>query len=131
MRLRWRRAARTDLRRIGRINSQDSPAAVERVTARIVQTIDLLQDHPGLGRAGRVLETFASLDFGAQDRSVLLKALRLLDENERHQSLRVHAREGDRDGYSSAPASSVLRLTFERLEGGRKRLMTCIRHDDR
>lgn len=77
------------------------------------------------------LETFASRDFGAQDRSALLKALRLLDENERHPSLRVHALEGDREGSWSASASSVLRITFERLEGGRKRLLTCSRHYDR
>lgn len=57
MRLRWLRAARADLRRIGRTIAQDSPEAAERVTARIVQAVDLLQDHPGLGRAGRVLGT--------------------------------------------------------------------------
>lgn len=77
------------------------------------------------------LETFASRDFGAQDRRALLKALRLLDEDERHPSLRVHALEGDRQGSWSASASSVLRITFERLDGGRKRLLTCSRHYDR
>ncbi len=77
------------------------------------------------------LEAFSSRDFGAQERRLFLKALRLLDENERHPSLRVHALEGDREGSWSASASNVLRLTFERLDGGRKRLLTCGRHYDR
>ncbi len=77
------------------------------------------------------LETFASKDFTASDRSALLKALRLLDENDRHRSLRVHKLEGDREGSWSASASDVLRLTFERLEGDRKRLLTCSKHYDR
>jgi hypothetical protein len=77
------------------------------------------------------LETFAGRDFTASDRRRILKALALLDENEKHPSLRVHALEGDREGSWSASASDVLRITFERLEGGRKRLLTCSRHYDR
>jgi plasmid maintenance system killer protein len=77
------------------------------------------------------LETFASKDFTASDRVAFLKALWLLDENERHRSLRVHKLEGDREGSWSASASDVLRLTFERLDGGRKRLLTCSKHYDR
>lgn len=77
------------------------------------------------------LESFASRDFGAQERRVFLKTLRLLDANERHPSLRIHPLEGDREGSWSASASDVLRITFERLEGGRKRLLTCSRHYDR
>lgn len=77
------------------------------------------------------LHTFASKDFTAADRSALLKSLRLLDENERHPSLRVHRLEGDREGSWSASASGVLRVTFERMDGGRKRLLTCSKHYDR
>ncbi|MGI8912603.1 MAG: hypothetical protein ACR2JY_02240 [Chloroflexota bacterium] len=77
------------------------------------------------------LESFASRDFGTQERRLFLKALRLLDENERHPSLRVHALQGDQMGSWSASASAVLRITFERLDGGRKRLLTCSRHYDR
>lgn len=77
------------------------------------------------------LETFASKDFSASDRAAMLKALSRLDENERHPSLRVHKLEGDRAGSWSASASTVLRLTFERLDGGRKRLLTCSKHYDR
>lgn len=74
------------------------------------------------------LETFATGGFSAAERRQFLKALRLLDENERHPSLRVHKLEGDPEGSWSASASDILRMTFERLEGGRKRLLTCTRH---
>jgi mRNA-degrading endonuclease YafQ of YafQ-DinJ toxin-antitoxin module len=77
------------------------------------------------------LEDFAGRDFSASDRKIFLKALRLLDNNEKHPSLRVHKLEGDREGSWSASASDVLRITFERLDGGRKRLLTCSKHYDR
>jgi mRNA-degrading endonuclease YafQ of YafQ-DinJ toxin-antitoxin module len=79
-------------------------------------------------------DTFLSTltkDFSAAERRVLIKALRLLDQDEKHPSLRVHPLHGDREGSWSASASSSLRLTFERLPGGRKRMLTCSRHYDR
>jgi mRNA-degrading endonuclease YafQ of YafQ-DinJ toxin-antitoxin module len=77
------------------------------------------------------LELFASRDFTAADRKAILKALRLLDQNERHPSLRIHELKGDREGSWSASALDVLRITFERVEGGRQRLLTCSKHYDR
>jgi hypothetical protein len=77
------------------------------------------------------LEGFAARDFSAADRSAILRALRLLDEDERHPSLRVHPLHGDRVGSWSASASASLRLTFERLPGGRKQMLTFTRHSDR
>jgi mRNA-degrading endonuclease YafQ of YafQ-DinJ toxin-antitoxin module len=77
------------------------------------------------------LETFASRDFSKSDRAQFKKALRLLDQNERHPSLRVHALEGDQEGSWAASASDVLRMTFERQAGGRKRMLTCSQHYDR
>ncbi len=77
------------------------------------------------------LQTFMSKDFSAGDRKTILKALRLLDDNEQHPSLRVHALKGDRRGSWSASASDSLRLTFTRLPGGRKRMLTCSKHYDR
>ena len=74
---------------------------------------------------------FASRDFTPSDRKIFLKALRLLDENEKHPSLRVHKLEGDRSGSWSASASVVLRLTYERTDDGTKRLLTCSKHYDR
>lgn len=60
----------------------------------------------------------------------LLKALRLLEVDEQHLSLRVHKLHGELAGIWSATASSVQRLTFLRLKNGRKRLLTCSRHYD-
>ena len=77
------------------------------------------------------LVTFSSRDFTAADRAAILRALRLPDENERHPSLRVHQLEGDLAGVWPASASAVLRITFERLEDGRRRLLTCSKHYDR
>jgi hypothetical protein len=77
------------------------------------------------------LESFARRDFGAADRAAILKALRLLDDDERHPSLRVHELVGDRAGSWSASASETLRLTFDRVPGGDKRMLTCSRHYDR
>lgn len=88
-------------------------------------------DYRSLDFTATFLETFAARDFTAADRAAILKALRLLDENERHPSLRIHRLEGDREGSWSASATSTLRLTFERLDGGRKRLLTASKHYDR
>ena len=77
------------------------------------------------------LATFSSRDFSPAERKLFLKALRLLDENERHPSLRVHQLHGDRGGSWSASASRELRMTFERLPDGRYRMLTCSRHHDR
>ena len=77
------------------------------------------------------LETFGSKDFTAAERKAIRKALRLLDSDERHPSLRVHQLEGDLAGLWSASASDVLRLTFVRTAHGRKTMLTCSRHYDR
>ena len=74
------------------------------------------------------LETFGSKDFTAAERKAIRKALRLLDGDERHPSLRVHQLEGDLAGLWSASASDVLRLTFVRTVHGRKTMLTCSRH---
>ncbi len=77
------------------------------------------------------VETFAARDFTAGDRAAILKALRLLDENEEHPPLRVHILAGDREGSWSASVDGSLRLSFERLEAGRKRMLTVSKHYDR
>jgi mRNA-degrading endonuclease YafQ of YafQ-DinJ toxin-antitoxin module len=77
------------------------------------------------------LETFGSKDFTAAERKGLRKALRLLDHDERHPSLRVHQLQGDLAGLWSASASDSLRLTFVRTSQGRKTLVSCSRHYDR
>ena len=68
-----------------------------------------------------------SADFTASDRRRLVRALRLLDTNERHPSHRVHRLRTDLEGVWSASASDDLRITFERLPGGRKLALSCSR----
>lgn len=77
------------------------------------------------------LETFGSKNFTAAERKAIRKALRLLDTDERHPSLRVHQLQGDLTGLWSASASDVLRLTFVRTAEGRKTMVSCTRHYDR
>jgi mRNA-degrading endonuclease YafQ of YafQ-DinJ toxin-antitoxin module len=74
------------------------------------------------------LETFGSKNFTAAERKAIRKALRLLDTDERHPSLRVHQLQGDLTGLWSASASDVLRLTFVRTAQGRKTMVSCTRH---
>ncbi|MHB8507333.1 MAG: hypothetical protein ACYDGR_01625 [Candidatus Dormibacteria bacterium] len=54
--------------------------------------------------------------------------MELLDADERHLSLEVHQLGGDRRGQWAAKADAELRLTFERLEDGRKLLLSCTHH---
>lgn len=72
------------------------------------------------------LESLTALSRDDQRR--VLRALALLDESERHPSLRVHQLRGDLAGQWSASASSSLRITFERLPDGRKQLVAASRH---
>lgn len=72
-----------------------------------------------------------SRDFTVADRKAFVRALRLLDQDERHPSLRVHQLKGDRAGSWSVSASDSLRMTFTRIGSGRKRLLTCSKHYDR
>jgi mRNA-degrading endonuclease YafQ of YafQ-DinJ toxin-antitoxin module len=74
------------------------------------------------------LETFGSKELTAAERKAIRKALRLLDADERHPSLRVHQLQGDLAGLWSASASDVLRVTFVRTAQGRKTLLSCSRH---
>jgi hypothetical protein len=74
------------------------------------------------------LEAFGSKDFTAADRKAIRKALRLLDNDEKHVSLRVHQLGGDLGGLWSASASDSLRLTFVRTSQGRKTMVSCSKH---
>jgi mRNA-degrading endonuclease YafQ of YafQ-DinJ toxin-antitoxin module len=66
-----------------------------------------------------------SRTFGSSERRQLLKAVRMLDQDETAPSLRVHELRGSLAGIWSASASRSLRMTFQRLEGGRKLMLTC------
>lgn len=66
--------------------------------------------------------------FSASEVDRILRALSLLDTNERHQSLRVHQLHDDLEGQWSASASDQLRITFRRIAGGRKEIVSVSRH---
>jgi len=55
-------------------------------------------------------------------------ALRQLDIDEKTASLQVHQLSGKQAGTWTAYATKKLRITFERLEGGRKRLLEANQH---
>ena len=74
------------------------------------------------------LKSFGSRKFTAADRAAIRKALRLLDSNEGHTSLRVHELQGDLAGLWSVSASASLRLTFIRAQDGRKTMVSCTKH---
>ncbi len=89
-----------------------------------------MTDYASLRFTEEFLESFSDRRFTAADRRAILKALRVLDSNERHTSLRVHALSGDMEGLWSASGSRSLRIIFERLDDGGKRLISCSHHYD-
>jgi len=68
------------------------------------------------------------MEFRVADQKRFANALRLLDTDERHPSLRVHDLGGDLAGVWSASASDDLRIEFVRDTGGQKTLIRCSRH---
>jgi mRNA-degrading endonuclease YafQ of YafQ-DinJ toxin-antitoxin module len=68
------------------------------------------------------------MEFRMADQKRFAKALRLLDVDERHPSLRVHELQGDLAGVWSAHAADDLRIEFLRDGGGQKTLLRCSRH---
>ena len=74
------------------------------------------------------LESLVGGAFTRSEQRRFVRALRLLDTDERHPSLRVHQLQGDLAGQWSASASDSLRITFRRLPNGRKELLRCSHH---
>ena len=74
------------------------------------------------------MDDLVTTKFSETDQQRIVRALKLLDMNEQHPSLRVHQLKGNLDHVWSVSASTVLRITFERLDGGKKRLLRCTRH---
>jgi hypothetical protein len=83
-------------------------------------------DLPSLILTLEFLEALTHLARADQRR--VLRALVLLATDERHPSLRVHGLQGKHDGQWSAAASDALRITFERLDEGHKRILSCSHH---
>ncbi|PZR79633.1 MAG: hypothetical protein DLM65_10190 [Candidatus Aeolococcus gillhamiae] len=66
--------------------------------------------------------------FSVADRRAFIKALVLLETDDKHPSLRVHDLAGDFAGLWSASASASLRMTVLRTPPGGKIMLTCSRH---
>lgn len=81
-----------------------------------------------LGFSDEFFRNFAGRQFSPQDRARVLRSLGMLDENERHPSLRVHQLQGNLEGIWSASVSDVIRIHFIRLPDGRKRCINLTRH---
>ncbi|MBI1921356.1 MAG: type II toxin-antitoxin system RelE/ParE family toxin [Geobacter sp.] len=57
MRLEWTRPALHDLREAGDYIALDNPAAAGRMASRVSEAMELLPEHPNMGRPGRVTGT--------------------------------------------------------------------------
>ena len=55
--IRWTRPALADLEGIGDFIARDNPAAAKRIVGGLVASVDVLRDHPNLGRPGRLTGT--------------------------------------------------------------------------
>ena len=57
MRIRWTGSALADLEAIGDFIALDSAVAAQRMVVGLVASVDVLRDHPDLGRPGRLTGT--------------------------------------------------------------------------
>ena len=57
MQIRWEEDAIDDLQSLYSYIKKDNPAAAEKVANKILSSVDLLFDHPLLGKAGRIHKT--------------------------------------------------------------------------
>jgi hypothetical protein len=67
-------------------------------------------------------------DLARDDQRRVIRALEQLDSDERTLSLRVHRLQGSQAGLCSASASRSLRISFLRLDRGRKLMLECSQH---
>ena len=54
MNVRWLKLADKDLNEIENYIRRDNSSAATRVVLRIIKTVEMLAEHPGIGRPGRV-----------------------------------------------------------------------------
>jgi addiction module RelE/StbE family toxin len=66
MRIRWLKAALRNLQQEAEYIAQEDPAAALRVVGRIGDAVRYLEDHPSMGRAGRVPGTRELVVSGTQ-----------------------------------------------------------------
>lgn len=85
-----------------------------------------MPDYVTLVFTDEFLDSLVTLSTSDQRR--IRRALRQLDSDETTPALHVHPLRGQKLGAWTAYASKSLRVTFERLEGGRKRLIAASQH---
>ena len=88
-----------------------------------------MHSYVNLGFTDEFLEEFGRLN--ASERRLVVKALGLLDSDERHPSLSVHALHNELEGRWTAYTSRSLRVVFRRLDSGRKEMVSYSRHYER
>ena len=54
MKIRWLSLAQADLESIEEYISEDSPAQAIEVVMRLIEAVEVLEDHPEIGKLGRV-----------------------------------------------------------------------------
>ena len=86
------------------------------------------QSLPSLEFTTNLIERLFDKTFSLADRRRILQALRTLDADEQHPSLRVHQLHAEFEGSWSGSVTDEIRITFRRLPGGRKLLLSCTRH---
>jgi toxin ParE1/3/4 len=57
VRLKWTRAASRDLKSVEQYISRDNPNAAIDTVLQIIRRVEMLSEHPGMGRPGRVAGT--------------------------------------------------------------------------
>ncbi len=87
-----------------------------------------MPEYTGLVLTSDFVESYGAREFSAAERKHFARALRLLDTDEQHPSLRVHQLVGKERGIWSASAADELRITFERRADGTKVILRCSRH---
>ena len=68
------------------------------------------------------------INLSRTEQKQIAKSIKVLDDNEKAPSLRVHELQGQLQGIWSASTSKSLRITFVRLDGGYKLLLTVDHH---
>jgi len=54
LKIRWLKLASQDLEHVRTYIAKESPTSAVQVVLRIIDAVELLADHPGIGRSGRV-----------------------------------------------------------------------------
>ena len=84
-------------------------------------------DFKSLDATETFVESYSSPTMSAPDRSLIMQALQGLDRKEHVPAMQVHQLVADPFDAWVASAGRALRITFERLDEGRDRLLTCVK----